>query len=240
METQQPMEAEERRTNMAYKVKIDNVEYDLKDNFTVKDELNETLDSATVQFNTYGQEANFESFDVAQIYDSANKITKKYFLVDSFDDEIHSFGSSFESDDHLYTVSLFSETKELERITLPNCSVTQPLSGTKHSVYYEIERFCSLYVPRIKVYDAEKTDKFSYQRKFTLDPALQTKFNSIDCPEFQWNNPTLREVLNDLVSTEDCIIVVKEGIISFYDLRQKGNPIDTTKLSLSKRTMSSQ
>ena len=225
---------------MAFKVKIDNVDYDLKDNFTIKEELNETLDSATIQFNVYGQEANFESFDVAQIYDSNNKITRKYFLVDSIDEEIHSYGSSLDTSDKLYTVSLFSETKELERITLPNCSVTQPLSGRKKSVWQEIERFCSLYVPRILVYDEEETYDFKYQRKYSLDSALRTRFSDIVCPEFQWNNPTLREVLNDLVSTDDCIIVARQGIISFYDLKQKGNPIDVSKLSYSKKTMSSQ
>ena len=225
---------------MAFKVKIDNVEYDLKDNFTIKEELNETLDSATIQFNTYGQEANFESFDVAQIYDSENAITKKHFLVDSFDDEIHSFGNTFETDDHLYTVSLFSETKELERITLPNCSVTQPKTGTKKSVYDEIYRFWSLYAPLIKVYDASETNHYTYEKKLKLDPHIYRRFDAIDCPEFQWNNPTLREVLNDLFSTDDCIVVVKEGYISFYDLKQKGNPIDVSKLSFSKKTMSSQ
>ena len=225
---------------MAYKVKIDNVEYDLKDNFTIKDELNETLDSATIQFNTYGQEANFESFDIAQIYDDEDKISKKHLLVDSFDDEIHSFGSSFESDDHLYTVSLFSETKELERITLPNCSVTQPKSGTKKSVYDEIYRFWSLYAPIIKTYDSSETNRYSYEKKLKLDPYIYRRFSAIDCPEFQWNNPTLREVLNDLFSTDDCIVVVREGYISFYDLKQKGNPIDVSKLSFSKKTMTSQ
>lgn len=225
---------------MAFKVKIDNVEYDLKDNFTIKDELNETLDSAIVQFNVYGHEANFESFDVAQIYESEDKISKKHFLVDSIDDEIHSFGSSFETDDHLYTVALFSETKELERITLPNCSVTQPISGTKKTVYDEIYRFWSLYAPIIKTYDSTATNHYSYEKKLKLDPHIFRRFDNITCPEFQWNNPTLREVLNDLFSTDDCIVVVKEGYISFYDLKQKGNPIDTTKLNFSKKTMSSQ
>lgn len=226
---------------MAYKIKIDNVVYDLRDEFTIKDELNETLDSAIVVFNTYGTEAGFESFDTAQIYDDENKIEVKYFLVDSYDDEIHSFGSSFETDDHTYTVTLFSETKELERITLPNYTTTQA-KDLHRTVWWQISRVCSLYVPRIKVYDPENANgkHYKYVRKFTLDPALKTRFNSIECPELQWNNSTLREVLNDLVSVDDCIIVVKQGIISFYDLHQGGNPIDVTKLSSSKKTISSQ
>lgn len=222
---------------MAYKVKIDNVEYDLKDGFTIKDELNETLDSAIVQFNTYGEEADFECFDYAEIYDIENRIETKRFLVDSYDDEIHSFGENFETDDHAYTTTFFSETKGLERITLPNYTVTQS-NGLQRSVWWQIERVCSLYVPRIKV--GTSNESYSYQRKYSLDPALQTRFNNIVCPEMQWNNPTLREVLNDLVSVDDCIIVVKEGIISFYDLKQRGNEIDVSKLSMSKKSMSSQ
>ena len=50
------MDQEERRINMAYKVRINNETYNLKDSFTIKDELNETLDSGTIQFALYGGE----------------------------------------------------------------------------------------------------------------------------------------------------------------------------------------
>ena len=228
---------------MAYKIKINNVEYDLKDGFSIKEELNETLDSATVQFNTYNGEIDAVPFDNVEIYDDDDKIEKKYFLVDTFDDEIYSFNSGFDADNHSYTMSLFSETKELERITLPNCSVTQPIESyaTKSTVWDQINRFCTLFLPMVKVYDAEATNGFVYQRAFEIDSAVQTKFSSIICPEFQWNGPTLREVLNDLMSTADCIVVVKNKVISYYSLgqREEAASIDVTKLSLSKKTMSS-
>ena len=226
---------------MAYKAKIKNTVYDLKDGFTLKDELNETLDSGTIQFNTYNGETDCVSFDNVEIYDTANKINKKYLEVDSYDDEVYSFGANFESDNHSYIMTLFSETKELERVPLPNCSVTQPIleNLTKKTVYDEILRFYDIYVPIIKVYDAEATNHYKYVRQFVLDPDIQTRFGSIICPEFQWNNPTLREVFNDLMSTDDCIVVMKQGVISFYDLKEKGSPIDTTKLSYSKKSMSS-
>lgn len=225
---------------MAYKAKINGTEYDLKDRFTIKEELNETLDSATIQFNVYGEELNAVSFDYIEIYDSEDKIEKKNFLVDSYDDEVFSFGSNFTTDDHSYTLTTFSETKELERITLPNCTVTQSLLGTKTTVWEQIQRFCELYLPSVKVYDSSAANRYKYSKKYTLDTVtLQAKFGNIVCPEFQWNNPTLREVLNDLMSTADCIVVAKQGIISCYDLREGGNVIDRSLLSYSKRTMNS-
>lgn len=225
---------------MAYKIKVDNRNvYDLKDGFSVKEEFNETLDSGTVQFNVYGQEIDGVPFDDAEIYDTDNKISKKTLLVDSYDDEILSFGNNFSEDNHTYTMSLFSETKGLERITLPNCSVTQPLDGEKRYVNDEIDRFCGLFLPRIKVYDENEALGYRYEPVYQIDNRVYTKFNQVVCPEFQWNEPTLREVLNDLFSVKDCIVVVKNRTITYYDLAEKGNPIDVSLLSYSKKTISS-
>lgn len=226
---------------MAYKLKINNDKvYDIKDGFSIKEELNETLDSGIVQFTTYHSEGlDAVSFDSAEIYEEYDNISKKTLLVDSIDDEIFSFGSDINNCDHSYTVSIFSDTKTLERITLPNCSVTQPLSGTKKTVYDEIYRFCELYLPKIKVYDSNETLGYKYIGEFLIDGRVLTRFVNIECPEFQWNEPTLREVLNDLMSTDDCIVVVKDKKIMYYDLKEKGNPIDITKLSYSKKTLSS-
>lgn len=219
---------------MGYKLKIDETEYDLKDGFTIKEEFNETLDSATVQFATYGEELSKEPFDYAVIYHTDNLISNKYFEVDSITDDIYAFGDYLDDSDHQYTMSLFSETKELERITLPSCSVTQPTdpNATRTTVWDEIQRFCSAYLPEIKAWRGDAPEYiWTYQPKFSLDYRLQSRFNSIPCPEFQWNNPTLREVLNDLMSVDDCIVVVRQHVISFFDLKRKGSAIDTTKLS---------
>ena len=217
---------------MGYKIKIRGTTYDLKDGFTIKEEFNETLDSGTVQFAIYGQELDKEPFDDVTIFHSEpNVITNKYLEVDSITDDIYSFTDDLEDSDHLYTMSLFSETKELERITLPSCSVTQPLTGTKTSVWTMISRFCGMYLPKIKVYDGDSSSGWSYTSIFNIDSAVKTKFENVDCPEFQWDNPTLKEVLNDLMSTLDCIVVVKDHVITFYDLTARGNAIDTSKLS---------
>lgn len=223
---------------MAYKVKINGKDvYDLKDGFILRKQYNENLDSGTVSFTSYGKPIDIEPFDGVDIYDTENKITPKHMLVDSGDEEIFSYGDGIDNSDRFNTVLLFSQTKELERITLPNCSVTQPMVGKKKSVYDEFTRFCNLYLRKIKVYDSE--NRYKYVNEYLIDSALRERFSPIECPEFQWNEPTLREVLNDLLSTDDCIAVIRENVITYYDLTEKGEPIDTGKLDYSKRSFSS-
>lgn len=217
---------------MGYKIKVRGTTYDLKDGFTIKEEFNETLDSATVQFTTYGEELNKEPFDDVTIFHTdSNVMSDKYFEVDSIVDDIYSFGDSLDNSDHQYTMSLFSETKELERITCPSLSITQPINpnATKTKVWTVINRFCAHFLPKIKVQDGE--GGWDYVGIFSIDPAVQTKFENVVCPEFQWDNPTLREVLNDLMSTLDCIVVVKDHVITYYELTALGNAIDTSKLT---------
>ena len=227
---------------MGYQIKIGNKTYDLKDGFTIKEEFNETLDSAEVNFATYGEELDVESFDRALISHTENKITEKTFNVDSLVDDIYCFNDQLENSDHLYTMNLFSQTKELERITLPSCSISQPLDpdDTRIDVYSQITRFINGYMPKIKV---RGTLQWTYHNNFRIDSSanspIRQKFEGVDCPELQWDNPTLREVLNDLFSTKDCIPVVKDYKIDFYDLTKKNNPIDKTKLSRMTSTVAS-
>ena len=184
---------------MGYKIEIRNTTYDLKDGFTIKEEFNETLDSGTVQFATYGEEIDKEPFDDAIIFHSeSNIITNKHLEVDSITDDIYSFADNLEECDHFYTMSLFSETKSLERITLPSCSVTQPLDNSpKTTVWEVINRFCSEYLPKIKVRSG--ANDFEYVPCYEISSNVQEKFGNVVCPELQWDNPTLKEVLNDFV-----------------------------------------
>lgn len=233
------MVQEERRIKMAYKLKVRNKIYDLRDGFTVKEELNETLDSATkLEFKTYHEEFVGVPFDHVTIYDTNNKISEKHMLVDTYDDEVYSFEEDLEESNHTYSLKLISETKGLERITLPNLVVTQPTSenATKLTVRDILDRY-KIYLPFYKKYSSSATNKFTYEYRYSY--SFNSKVNNAICPEFQWNNPTFREVLTDLLSVSDCIPTVKKGVISQLDLNVKGSAIDTTKISYSKRTMSS-
>lgn len=218
---------------MGYQITIGNKTYDLKDGFTIKEEFNETLDSGTVQFVTYGEELKCEPFDKATIFHTDNIITPKILEVDSITDDIYCFGDQLDDSDHLYTMTLFSETKDLERATMPSCAISQPLDNdtdAQITVRDAIENYCYCYLPKIKI-ASNNASGFSYTDSLKIDQTVKDKFNGVLSPEFQWDNPTLREVLNDLFLVKDCIPVVKNNVIKLYDLTAKNNPIDTSRLS---------
>ena len=238
---QQLMKVEVHKTNMSYKVKINAKEYDLKDGFTIKDEINEELDSGLIKFTTIGEEAEIQPFDSAYI--TGTNGLRFHLLLNGINDEMYSFDNALNealSGDHEYTVTLFSETKDLERITLPTIRITQSLISEHFSVADKILEFCKTYIPKIKIMNSSFSG-WEYVSKYRLDSAVIAKFENVECPEMQWNNPTLREVLNDLMSTEDCLVTLKNNVISFLDLRDRTNShqIDATKLSNASKSQSS-
>lgn len=97
------------------------------------------------------------------------------------------------------------------------------------SVWLFIQRYCELYLPRIHVRNASNV--LEYLSRYKIASRVESKFNSIKCPEFQWNEPTLREVLTDLMSTANCIpIINSDNEIDYMDLSLTYNQIDTSKI----------
>lgn len=226
---------------MSYSLKINGKTYQLKDGFVIKDEITEELDSGTIKFTTIGKLADIQPFD--SIYINGTNGLYVHQLANGIDTEQYAFGlnNALEGGDYDYTVSTFSETKDLERITLPTIRITQNLNvEDRFSVADKIQEFCNTYIPKIKVMRANFTG-WEYVAKYRLDDALLEKFANVECPEMQWNNPTLKEVLNGLLSVKDCMVTLKDNIISFIDLRDRtnANPIDVSKLSSSKVSQSS-
>lgn len=115
-----------------------------------------------------------------------------------------------------YTLGLASTTLKLQRIVLPNKTITNSLDGSADKTIYKvIQELLEVYAP-----------------SYTISAALQSKTASVTCPEFSWNRPTLFEVLNDLLSVIGCVVTVTgSNVISLLDLYEKKNAIDETKLS---------
>lgn len=226
---------------MAYTITLDkDLTITPKDGFIIKDELNETLDSGTIVFSTFndiGKEP-FDSVVISGSLNNGNAIATIRQVIDSIDDTQLNFDSA--TPNHDYIVSIFSETKNLERITLPSIKITQSkVVANRHSVAYYIMNFIDLYCPQIRVAKTGSNWGENVYKYYYVDTQIEEKFGSIICPEFQWNNPTLREVLNDLMLVANCICVMKNNVISFYDLTARGNAIDKTKLTSIKSTQSS-
>lgn len=197
------------------------IELTPRNGLVYKDEYNETRDSATIVVRSK-QHIDVQSFDYAIIQGSVrgNSITDKNLLVDSASEEQTSFGDEPSYDT---TITLFSETKEMERVTLPNLSITSKADGTANSVYDYIDEYLSHFAPRIKV---KNGNSYTFEVKWEISPRVRTRFSAIQCPEFSWNRPTLCEVITDLMLVDDCIPVINQHILSFIDLSARGEEAD--------------
>lgn len=194
----------------------------IKDGFTIKEEMNETLDSGVVLFTGKMANIDIEQYDTFSIECSNMNFARRKMLVNVFDTSV----VEYDDDDILnseseYTVNLFSETKMLERIPLPNLVIRRRASNPK-TVYQKVLEYCQMYLPRIMVM---KNGSLSKECCLKIDPTLEDLLD-IECPEFSWNNPTLREVLTDLFSVRNLIPIVKDNILTYFNLEQKGNEID--------------
>lgn len=201
-------------------------EYEISEGAVFTENYNETLDSGTILIQQLPSEIDIEPYDIVEIEDDDNKINARRMCIDSYTKTQTSLNPPI----FKYEIKLFSETKLLETIICPSLSITKlepksadPLNPVNplRSVYYYINQYVDLYGTKT---DYDLTD-ITFTNKYSLDSRVYDKFNSIVCPEMQWNNPTLREVLNDLMMVADCIPVLHNNVIDYIDLSVVGNEI---------------
>lgn len=141
----------------------------------------------------------------------------RHLLVDKFTEDI----INLSEDIYSYSLELFSETKGLEVVQLPNISVTQPLVVSKKiDIYTYLVRFVNLYSPKYKKYkiihDDDKNvdiNSWEYMQKYTVAPELKSIFSGFYSQDFSLSNPNLRDVLSSLMITLDMIPYVKDNVI---------------------------
>ena len=141
----------------------------------------------------------------------------RHLLIDKFTEDI----INLSEDIYSYSLELFSETKGLEVVQLPNISVTQPLVVSKKiDIYTYLVRFVNLYSPKYKkykiVHDDEKNvdiNSWEYVQKYTVAPELKSIFEGFYSQDFSLSNPNLRDVLSSLMITLDMIPYVKDNVI---------------------------
>lgn len=176
---------------------------------------NETLDSGTIILPQLFKEIDIEPYDVLVVFsteDSNCKIATKRMCVDTYVCTQTSLNPAI----YKYEISLFSETKLLEGILLPSLSITKLLVGSPRSIRYYLEEYLNEYGTKTNSSEASG----SYGNKFTFSDVVKNRFNSIVCPELQWNEPNLREVLTDLMMVDNCIPVIKNNVIDLIDISQ--------------------
>lgn len=193
-------------------------QFNISEGAVFTENYNETLDSGTIVLPQLNEEIEIEPYDVVVIFsttDSKVKIINKRLCVDTY----VCTQTSLDPAIFKYEISLFSETKLLEGILLPSLAITRKISNPR-SIYYYLNDYLEQYGPKTNSTEyGVSGDKYSFANR------VIERFNNIVCPELQWNEPNLREVLNDLMMVNNCIVVMNNNVIDYIDISQIGEEI---------------
>ena len=177
------------------RVKIISSWYPVDEGATITENFNQTLDSANIRISHLYNEINIEPYDDVILHDDNNRLEDKYMCVDSYTRN----EEGLDNPTYSYEISLFSLTKKLENIILPNLSITPHRTGVVLNIYDYLKRYLDVYKGNNNWVLSDRCyDKFG--------PNIE---NSNLAPELQWSTPTLREVFDTLMMVKDCICVLK-------------------------------
>ena len=192
--------------------------YDLVVGSVFKEELNETLDSGSIIISNVEQERKLElePYQYVYIYDTESDF-EKYFIIDNFIENYVNLDTPY----YEYTIALMSETKLLEKIQLPNRTIRNPLDAPQLKVNELIGQFCKLYIPSVKYFN-KNSNTWSYQQIIDYQSVIDVNsiFN-VDCPDMEFNHPTLRQVLTSLMQVVGCLPRVINHKLTYINLRLK-------------------
>lgn len=200
--------------------------YKISEGAVFIENYNETLDSGTIILPQLNSKIEIEPLDIIVVI--GGNIENRRLCVDSF----NCVQTSLNPVIYKYEISLCSETKLLEGILLPNLKITK-IYNNPRKIYDYLDNYNNEYGP--KIYNG--TD---YVSKWTFSDKLINRFNNVECPELQWNQPTLREVFNDLLMVDDCIVVLRNNIIDYIDISEVGSDVvDLTNINYIQESRSS-
>ena len=192
--------------------------YDLVVGSVFKEELNETLDSGSIIISNVepSRKLELEPYQYVYIYDTESDF-EKYFLVDNFIENYVNLDTPY----YEYTIALMSETKLLEKIQLPNRTIRNPLKAPQLKVNELIGQFCKLYIPSVKYFNKD-SNTWSYHQIIDYQSVIDVNsiFN-VDCPDMEFNHPTLRQVLTSLMQVVGCLPRIVNHKLTYVNLRLK-------------------
>lgn len=191
--------------------KNNNQEYNVSEGAVITENYNETLDSGTIIIPHLSSELEIEPFDIVKISttnDSKYKIDTKFMCVDTYTCTQTSLDPAI----YQYEIKLCSLTKLLEGILLPSLSITRLKVGSRRDVWYYLNQYLNEYGTKTNAnaHDGFTSPLFYYGNglSYQQTESVQAFFEYTECPELQWNEPTLREVITSLMMVKDCIPVV--------------------------------
>lgn len=160
----------------------------------------------------------------------------KHLLVDSVGEDM----LGLETGLYRYTISLMSETKKLEKIQLPNISITQSLlQKEKRTCWFYLEQFVRQYSPKYKKKASSAANEWKYVSKYSLDEKLKPVFDKVVCPEMTLTGPSLKDVLSRIMIVKDMIPCVKDDVITALDIGNIQGNFDRTGVNFTRSSISS-
>jgi hypothetical protein len=200
-----------------------------------RDEYNEVLDSGVIVISQRTTPIVISPFDVIVV--SGDNFVSRRLIVDSVTERIVSFDPLI----YDYQVNLFSETKLLENYVCPNLSITQPIDKSKRkSVSFYLTKYLEMYGPNRRRKKILAPTEWEWSPRFVFENATLLFFDGVECPELQWNSPTLREVFTDLMMVADRIPILRNNEISNIDITAVGSAInESSNINFVEKTITS-
>lgn len=210
-----------------------NIHYFPIDNGAVfTDTYNETLDTAKFDI-SHIPDDYFHLIDGLNVYDTAliysstdgvNYTLIKRMLIDELEITRTRTMSPYY---HSLSVKLFSETKALEKVILPNIAITKRKTNVR-SVEGVLNEIVKAYSP---IRRKGSASSWSYDRVFSLSNETMSRFQNVYVRDLQLNAPTLRQAITELMLVDNCIPVVNDGLIGFISLETRLSALSTAQLS---------
>lgn len=190
-------------------LKINGISYDMADGFIYNDKYTEELDSGTITI-PFSDKLNLSPFDFVEISD--DRFGTKYFVIDTWVEETISFNPL----KYNYTINLVSETIKLQKIVLPNITITHPIGKEPKSIGQKLSEYWRVYI-------------YPQYPELIIDD-MYGDFDNISCPEGEYNRPTMFEVFNTILGKVNAVVKVENHMIKYIKLDQYGKSINENKL----------
>lgn len=171
-------------------------DFEIKEGYTIEENFNEELDNATVVIRT--TKTNFEPMDFIEFCEF-NRPYRLMMISNIVENKVNIV--NYGEDLYDYQLMLCSLTKALERITLPSFSYTKPFEENRKKISDVIGIILNDYSPKIIV-NGTKQSLYNFYSTFSF-------IYNTECPDMVFENMTLREALDQVLSVVNCICTVR-------------------------------
>lgn len=123
-----------------------------------------------------------------------------------------------------YEINLMNCVKLLEKVQCPNLVITHSLVNGTKTIYEYIDQYMTLYCPKVKITDDGENWYYAYLlewKHLENDSRLQAV-----CADMQMNEPTLRELLTNLMLQVSCIPTLNYRTLDMIDFKEEPEPFN--------------